>query len=291
MAHRFVEWDGWEEGLCDELLGSEEHEEEWYRSPSQDHEPLTAAGTGWKGRGGADSAALGSAGMVMRSGSLDGYGTGGGLGLGIGGNGGTLMSPNPIANTQPSKSGNGFVGLGPSGGVGGLGSSASGSLAVPPAPQAANGKNATTAVGGRSALSKGGLAPSGNSSDSLLHAAGALIRKVNVNLPSKMIAEQLTKGEKMLNTTGDFCGGRGGELGRRLEAWLVTSSEEVDVDADVDVDRENEGKETDSSEHEADVEDEGGRVGRVGRIGRGKEKRPVPLKRWITTEDMNDADA
>jgi hypothetical protein len=29
MARRFVEWDSWEAGLCDEPLWSEEHEE-WY---------------------------------------------------------------------------------------------------------------------------------------------------------------------------------------------------------------------------------------------------------------------
>ena len=29
--------------------------------------------------------------------------------------------------------------------------------------------------------------------------------------------------EKMLDVTGDICGGRGGELGRRLEAWLCAS--------------------------------------------------------------------
>jgi hypothetical protein len=35
--------------------------------------------------------------------------------------------------------------------------------------------------------------------------------------------------EKMLDVTGDICGGRGGELGRRLEAWLCSNgSERVD---------------------------------------------------------------
>jgi hypothetical protein len=35
--------------------------------------------------------------------------------------------------------------------------------------------------------------------------------------------------EKMLEVTGDISGGRGGELGRRLEAWLcVNGSERVD---------------------------------------------------------------
>lgn len=32
--------------------------------------------------------------------------------------------------------------------------------------------------------------------------------------------------ERMLDIRGDVCGGRGGELGRRLEAWLVEGSPE-----------------------------------------------------------------
>ena len=31
--------------------------------------------------------------------------------------------------------------------------------------------------------------------------------------------------EKILDERGDFCGGRGGELGRRLEAWLVVNGD------------------------------------------------------------------
>ncbi|KAJ8073384.1 hypothetical protein PM082_011659 [Marasmius tenuissimus] len=31
MAHRFVEWDGWEEGLAESMLGSEEFEEDWFK--------------------------------------------------------------------------------------------------------------------------------------------------------------------------------------------------------------------------------------------------------------------
>ncbi|KAK1217533.1 hypothetical protein PQX77_019822 [Marasmius sp. AFHP31] len=31
MAHRFVEWDGWEEGLVESMLGSEEFEEDWFK--------------------------------------------------------------------------------------------------------------------------------------------------------------------------------------------------------------------------------------------------------------------
>ncbi|KAH0834948.1 hypothetical protein J3R83DRAFT_10642 [Lanmaoa asiatica] len=31
LAHRCAEWDGWEEGLVDSILGPEEHEEEWFK--------------------------------------------------------------------------------------------------------------------------------------------------------------------------------------------------------------------------------------------------------------------
>jgi hypothetical protein len=41
----------------------------------------------------------------------------------------------------------------------------------------------------------------------------------------KLFAKDLEKEkEQMLDTTGDICGGRGGELGRRLEAWLTVSA-------------------------------------------------------------------
>jgi hypothetical protein len=40
----------------------------------------------------------------------------------------------------------------------------------------------------------------------------------------KLFAKNLEREkEQMLDTTGDICGGRGGELGRRLEAWLTHS--------------------------------------------------------------------
>lgn len=31
LAHRCAEWDGWEEGLVESILGPEEHEEEWFK--------------------------------------------------------------------------------------------------------------------------------------------------------------------------------------------------------------------------------------------------------------------
>ncbi|KAF8067931.1 hypothetical protein FPV67DRAFT_1165551 [Lyophyllum atratum] len=105
MAHRFVEWDGWEEGLIDSILGPEEHDDDWLKD-SED--ALTAAG-----------------------------------------------------------------------------------LNSPPMPD---------------------------------HAPNILISAVTRRKPSSKLpfAKEQEK-EQMLNTTGDYCGGRGGELGRRLEAWLTVN--------------------------------------------------------------------
>ncbi|KAG5641922.1 hypothetical protein DXG03_003968 [Asterophora parasitica] len=101
MAHRFVEWDGWEEGLIDSILGPEENEDDWFKDVE---------------------------GMDMRAG---------------------LNSP-PVLEHPPNI-----------------------------------------------------LNPS-------------VSRRKNT-LPFNKEQEK----EQMLNTTGDYCGGRGGELGRRLEAWLT----------------------------------------------------------------------
>lgn len=116
LAHRFVEWDGWEEGLVDSILGPEEHDEEWFKDIE-------------------------------------------------------------------------------------IGTGAVHAIASPP-------------------LS--------DSSDSEDRRAGAILasslkrRKPSARLPFVKEKEK----EQMLNTTGDICGGRGGELGRRLEAWLVVNGAE-----------------------------------------------------------------
>ncbi|KAK0203924.1 hypothetical protein DFS33DRAFT_844521 [Desarmillaria ectypa] len=56
------------------------------------------------------------------------------------------------------------------------------------------------------------------------HSAGAAgRRKPSSKLPLPL--EKELEKEQMLNTTGDICGGRGGELGRRLEAWLIVTQQ------------------------------------------------------------------
>lgn len=53
---------------------------------------------------------------------------------------------------------------------------------------------------------------------------GRPLGKPKVPLVAKVVAAEKEK-EKLLNATGDYCGGRGGELGRRLEAWLTINGD------------------------------------------------------------------
>ncbi|EGO03333.1 hypothetical protein SERLA73DRAFT_101409 [Serpula lacrymans var. lacrymans S7.3] len=115
LAHRCAEWDGWEEGLVDSILGPEDTEEDWFKD--------------------ADT-------TVEESGLLS-----------------PSMRGDFASESEASHSGSG-----------------SGSLLV-------------------SSLKK---------------------RKQAGRIPLKKEGER----EQMLDMTGDICGGRGGELGRRLEAWL-----------------------------------------------------------------------
>jgi len=118
MAHRCAEWDGWEEGLVDSILGPEEFENEWYNVSSVSNNQET---------------------LKMRRDALS-----------------------RAAGSEPSSISNYKV--------------------LPPS------------------LSR--------------------IVKISSKLP--LLQEQ--EKEQMLNTTGDICGGRGGELGRRLEAWLTVNA-------------------------------------------------------------------
>ena len=112
MAHRFVEWDGWEEGLVDSILGPEEHDEDWLKDLDR---PPSVQGTG--------------------------------------------------AQSPPH-----------------------------------------------------GLSD-GRSLQTTVPVLAAPRKRKSTRLPLPLAKEQ--EKEQMLVTTGDFCGGRGGELGRRLEAWLT----------------------------------------------------------------------
>ncbi|KAF9071797.1 hypothetical protein BDP27DRAFT_1321376 [Rhodocollybia butyracea] len=149
LAHRFIEWDGWEEGLATSILGEEEHEEGWladsvdcdsnWTSP-----PITANATGsGVGSSGAHTIEQRTHGLLGVVDIVD-------IKSGAQHAGGETMLGSPITRRKPS-----------------------------------------------SKLKK---------------------------LP---FAAELEK-EQMLETTGDICGGRGGELGRRLEAWLTVNGHDSD---------------------------------------------------------------
>ncbi|KAH7882501.1 hypothetical protein F5I97DRAFT_1930447 [Phlebopus sp. FC_14] len=117
LAHRCAEWDGWEEGLVDSILGPEETEEEWFKDP--------------------ESAVEESSEVASNVPAFDSY-----------------VVESDASGSEPG----------------------SGALMV----------------------------------------ASLKRRKQAGRIPLKKEREK----EQTLTTTGDVCGGRGGELGRRLEAWL-----------------------------------------------------------------------
>ncbi|KAI0938657.1 hypothetical protein AcV5_000290 [Taiwanofungus camphoratus] len=129
MAHRCIEWDGWEEGLVESILGPEEEEEEWFRS----WEEVNAGGD---------------------------------------------TSVDSVAESSPT----------------------SGSPTLAESTSEGEDAQKRTARADEAAKVK-------------------LQGRPQVPMVAKVVAVEKEK-EKLLNATGDFCGGRGGELGRRLEAWL-----------------------------------------------------------------------
>jgi hypothetical protein len=134
LAHRFVEWDGWEEGLVDSILGLEEHQEEWFRD-------TCGRAPGGKSSGRESK----SVGLRDGAGRLDGS--------------------SDAEDESESEEGTGGSGSRWGGGGGGD-------------------------------------------------------RKPD----ARRLVRPLRKEKcRTLEIAGDVCGGRGGELGRRLEAWLSVS--------------------------------------------------------------------
>jgi len=155
LAHRCAEWDGWEEGLVDSILGPEEYESEWFKGLL-----TSSCATKEGGAAGKDRDCSSSSRAMVSSPGVE-HDDDCGLLSGI-------ISPAPASKRRGGVPGSNRGLLG--GGGGGLG------------------------------VGRGG-----------------------VKLSSKLPILQEQEKEQMLNTTGDFCGGRGGELGRRLEAWLTVS--------------------------------------------------------------------
>ena len=156
MAHRCIEWDGWEEGLVESILGPEDQEDDWFNEweePNPDSPTV------------ANSEAYGLDAMASLITLYDG--------------------PNADARygaTNGKSNGNDGESDGKSEGTG--------------SPTSASSKTEQ--------VQDGKLKP---------HGIG---RK---KLATKVVEEEKAK-EKHLGPGGDICGGIGGELGRRLEAWL-----------------------------------------------------------------------
>uniref|UniRef100_A0A0W0F3E4 Aminoglycoside phosphotransferase domain-containing protein n=1 Tax=Moniliophthora roreri TaxID=221103 RepID=A0A0W0F3E4_MONRR len=180
MAHRCVEWDGWEEGLAESMLGAEEFEDDWFKEGVCEEEagvlspPLDSSAPALSVHDTAVTVATPTNGIKPREGE------GGG-----GGSNGTVNGSSVVHSTQKASE----LGIG---------------------------KAAVGAAIGNEIL-----------------AATFARRKASTKIP--LLAKEVEK-ENMLDTTGDICGGRGGELGRRLEAWLTVNGHESVPDPEKSVD-------------------------------------------------------
>ena len=156
MAHRCIEWDGWEEGLLESILGPEDQEEDWFK---EWEEPTM------------DSPTVAQPYME----GLDALAS--------------RISLNDVHN--------GDIREGATNGR----------------PSGNDNENDGKSEGGgspTSASSKTGRVPDGK-----LGPHGIAKKKK----ATKVVEEEKAK-ENQLGPGGDICGGIGGELGRRLEAWL-----------------------------------------------------------------------
>lgn len=240
-AHKAAEWDGWEEGLVSTVLGEDEHADEaaknQYRgvgvgtggiirlmdpaagassrdgkkSEKKSEEPLSVemkrvcsnllqAGTGGQGQGRANHK---EGRRKLHGGHLDHV-----LSLAIGSTTGSHGSSTARVRTHAIDSAQqtSSAELTP----GGRSSSIARGLMNLTLPNAA--------IGGAPGLSAAVAAGARRKSH------GACVDDVTDGAERER--------EKMLDMRGDVCGGRGGELGRRLEAWLVEGGDEEDGDVE-----------------------------------------------------------
>ena len=155
MAHRCIEWDGWEEGLVESILGPEDQEDDWFKEWEESNRDSPAV---------ANSDVYGLDALTSRTTLNDGHN-------GDVRDGAINGKPNGNDNESDGKS---------------------------------------EGAGSHTASLKAGQIPDGKLKP---HGIG---RK---KLATKVVEEEKSK-EKHLGPGGDICGGIGGELGRRLEAWL-----------------------------------------------------------------------
>lgn len=154
MAHRCIEWDGWEEGLVESILGPEDEEDDWFKEweePNMDSPSVPNP----------DMHGLDSIASKITL------------------NDGRHGASNGKVNGDDNKSDRESEGIG----CPAFTSSKPIPIRVP------DGKLGLHGIGRKSGLA------------------------------TKVVEEEKAK-EKHLGPGGDICGGIGGELGRRLEAWL-----------------------------------------------------------------------
>jgi len=157
MAHRCIEWDGWEEGLVESILGPEDQEDDWFKEWDETNPDSPAV---------ASSEVYGLDAMASMITLNDGHN-------GDARDGAVSGKSNRDDSESDRKS--------------------EGTESHAPAPLKT------------SPVLDGRLKPHG-------------IGRKN-KLSTKVVEEEKSK-EKHLGPGGDICGGIGGELGRRLEAWL-----------------------------------------------------------------------
>jgi len=252
LAHRCVEWDGWEEGLVDSILGPEpEPESEHVGEPegeggpaNPNSDPSDGLVWGWcvhghghgHGHGEEEMASTSSISRPPFLRSNSSYGAPSGH---LGGAGHQVRPLFPLVPLQTGTV-NG-IGNGKEREKDGL---TNGIIPLQPTHSINNAKKLNGNEPGGFNAAPLNSSPTNNNpfSKGIPQIANANANKNNNNNNNKKAlkpaptastqtalllstqTEQAEKAmEKMLVGTGDICGGRGGELGRRLEAWLVRS--------------------------------------------------------------------
>lgn len=178
-AHRFVEWDGWEEGLVETILGAEEAQEEMWFNEWEEQ----AAG------------ADGDEEVVVDEGEVEGAG---------------VEAPEIVRAWHGVRNWTEADVSGMATGSASPPESLSDSRSSPPTSDDTNEPKSAVGDAGMTLMpppmTLGG------------QARGKKPRSNSIALTRPDERER----ERLLDATGDLCGGRGGELGRRLDAWLYS---------------------------------------------------------------------
>lgn len=191
-AHRCVEWDGWEEGLVSSILGPEEAEEEWFKEGCTCVERSLTEDEHEDGEG-MDTEAKGCVCGTEKQ-KENGERTRG--------KGATVRHPLTVSPTLVRSS-----------------------ATVPDRSSTSPTPLLSTASPITRAKPRGAL----HQVQVPHHGTSAALR-VQRRQAGMIMLRREREQEQMLVSGGDICGGRGGELGRRLEAWLSSGGVERERD-------------------------------------------------------------